>query len=60
MEKRGGGLRFLKDLPVFIEEDHHEVGGVYIRAGNLCTRDLISDHRCIVYIVYPQYICGLK
>ena len=26
MEKRGGGLRFRKDLPVFIEEDHHEVG----------------------------------
>ena len=31
MEKRGGGLRFRKDLPVFIEEDHHEVGGVYIK-----------------------------
>ena len=29
MEKRrAGGLRFRNDLPVFIEEDHHEVGTI--------------------------------
>ena len=36
MEKRRGGLRSRNDLPVFIEEDHHEVGTICITYVESC------------------------